>query len=72
MKQRAINLEEMQTVAPGIVYEPEQFPGAIFRPIDSVVTVLVFASGKMVVAGLRSVSSTSENVQIVLRELNLS
>lgn len=61
-----INLEELQSVIPGFVYEPEQFPGAIFRPIDSDVTVLVFASGKMVVAGLRSVSFIPDNVQTVL------
>lgn len=66
-----INLEELQTVVPGIVYESEQFPGAIFRPIDSDVTVLVFAFGKMVVAGLRSVSSIEDNVKTVLKELNL-
>ncbi len=27
-----VNLEEMQDLIPGLVYEPEQFPGAIFRP----------------------------------------
>ena len=66
-----INLEELQTVVPGIVYEPEQFSGAIFRPIDSDVTVLVFASGKMVVAGIKSEKAIEHEVQIILNELKL-
>ena len=65
------HLEEMQDLIPGLVYEPEQFPGAIFRPVDSDVTVLIFASGKMVVAGIKSEVSIDRDVQAVLKELNL-
>ncbi len=37
-----------------IIYEPEQFPGAIFRPLSTPgVTILLFASGKCVIAGAR-------------------
>jgi len=32
-------------------YEPEQFPGLIFRPPSFEVTLLVFASGKIIVGG---------------------
>lgn len=40
---------------PKTIYEPEQFPGAILR-LDNPfkVSVLLFASGKAVIAGLRS------------------
>jgi len=68
---RTINLDELQELIPGLVYEPEQFPGAIFRPLYLDVTVLVFASGKMVVAGLKSESPIEETVQSVLNELGL-
>ena len=39
---------------PHVVYEPEQFPGAMYYP-DEVqgAAVLIFANGKMVVAGLK-------------------
>jgi len=32
-------------------YEPEQFPGLIYRPSSFEVTLLVFASGKIIVGG---------------------
>lgn len=67
----SINLDELQSVVPGIVYEPEQFPGAIFRPMDSDATALIFASGKMVVAGIKAKESIDEDVRAVLKELNL-
>lgn len=66
-----IDLEEMLNLIPGIVYEPEQFPGAIFRPVNSDATALIFGSGKMVVAGITSEASIDTDVQTVLRELNL-
>jgi len=68
---RTINLDELQELIPGLIYEPEQFPGATFRPLSLDVTVLVFASGEMVVAGLKSVSSIEETVQSVINELGL-
>lgn len=33
-------------------YEPEQFPGLIFRPSDISCTILIFASGKVVITGV--------------------
>jgi len=32
-------------------YEPEQFPGLVYRPSESRCVMLVFASGKVVVTG---------------------
>nr|WP_244995636.1 TATA-box-binding protein [Halomicroarcula pellucida] len=32
-------------------YEPEQFPGLVYRPTESRCVMLVFASGKVVVTG---------------------
>jgi transcription initiation factor TFIID TATA-box-binding protein len=66
-----VHLEELQDLIPGLVYEPEQFPGAIFRPVNSDATVLIFGSGKLVVAGIKSEASIDTDVQTVLRELNL-
>lgn len=66
-----IDLEEMQDIIPGLVYEPEQFPGAIFRPRNSDATTLIFASGKLVLTGLKSAESVDTVVNSVLKELNL-
>ncbi|WP_128476531.1 TATA-box-binding protein [Halorussus pelagicus] len=50
---REINLEAF-AIALGleyIEYEPEQFPGLIYRPTQYDVTLLVFASGKVIIGG---------------------
>jgi len=35
-----------------VEYEPEQFPGLVYRPPDYECTVLIFATGKMVITGV--------------------
>ena len=48
-----VNLEAL-TIALGMEqteYEPEQFPGLIYRPAEYELTLLVFASGKVIVGG---------------------
>jgi transcription initiation factor TFIID TATA-box-binding protein len=57
-----INLEELSEKTRAI-YEPEQFPGAILRvkqPFKA--SVLIFASGKIVIAGLTS----SEQIDAII------
>ena len=50
----SINLEELAKNY-NIIYEPEQFPGGILRIEEPYkATVLIFASGKAIVTGLRS------------------
>lgn len=50
---REVNLEAL-TIALGMEdteYEPEQFPGLIYRPPEFEVTLLVFATGKIIIGG---------------------
>ena len=68
---KAIDLEALQDIVPGIVYEPEQFPGAIFKPAHHHVTVLIFGSGKLVLTGLKSESEVENVVGEVLEPLGL-
>jgi transcription initiation factor TFIID TATA-box-binding protein len=54
--QREVNLEALM-IGLGLEqaeYEPEQFPGLVYRPIESRCVLLVFASGKVVVTGGRT------------------
>jgi transcription initiation factor TFIID TATA-box-binding protein len=52
--EKNIDLEKLLEHSKAI-YEPEQFPGAILRLEDPFkVSVLIFASGKVVIAGLKS------------------
>jgi len=48
-----VDLEEMALIVNSI-YEPEQFPGLILRQDIPKVTYLVFSSGKIVIAGSKS------------------
>lgn len=51
--QQSVNLEAL-TIHLGLElteYEPEQFPGVVYRPTNQAVTLLVFSSGKVLVLG---------------------
>jgi len=48
-----VNLEELAQKIPNVLYEPEQFPGAIVRVGLSKPVVLVFSTGKVVLVGGR-------------------
>jgi transcription initiation factor TFIID TATA-box-binding protein len=61
--EQPINLEDLAQRTRAI-YEPEQFPGAILR-LDSPfkTSVLIFASGKTVITGLKSQNQIQQVVQ---------
>jgi transcription initiation factor TFIID TATA-box-binding protein len=49
-----LDIERLAMRLPDIIYEPEQFPGAIYYAKDlEGASILVFASGKVVIAGLK-------------------
>jgi len=49
-----VDLEAAVDVLENVMYEPEQFPGLIYRMADPKVVILVFASGKLVCTGGKS------------------
>ncbi|MCW3990531.1 MAG: TATA-box-binding protein [Candidatus Bathyarchaeota archaeon] len=49
-----VDLEAAAYVLDNIMYEPEQFPGAIYRIKDPKTVVLIFNSGKLVITGAKS------------------
>ena len=51
-------------------YEPEQFPGLIFRPDDHPVVILIFASGKVVVTGAEDIDAAEEAFRSLKRDLD--
>ena len=66
-----LNLSEV-AVALGlenVEYEPEQFPGLVYRIKEPKVAMLLFGSGKIVCAGARTVDDVSLAVDKVLKEL---
>lgn len=67
---KSIDLTKFVSSAPGVIYEPEQFPGAIFKPDkSSSTTVIVFASGKLVLLGMKSSKSLDKLVRHVVRTI---
>jgi transcription initiation factor TFIID TATA-box-binding protein len=55
-------------------YEPEQFPGLVYRPDTPAVVLLLFGSGKLVVTGAtdrESIETAIETVAARLTDLNL-
>ena len=52
---KPIDIERLAAKLPNVLYEPEQFPGAIYHAEElEGGSVLVFASGNVVFAGLKS------------------
>ena len=41
-------------------YEPEQFPGLVYRPTEHDCVLLVFGSGKVIITGTTSIESAEE------------
>jgi transcription initiation factor TFIID TATA-box-binding protein len=55
-----------------VEYEPEQFPGLVFRLSDPKVVMLFFKSGKVVCTGAKSIKELERAVDIVGKELKAS
>lgn len=52
-----------------IEYEPEQFPGLVYRIKQPTVVVLIFSTGKLVITGGKSPEECEEGVRIVRTQL---
>ncbi|MBN2603633.1 MAG: TATA-box-binding protein [Candidatus Thermoplasmatota archaeon] len=52
-----------------VEYEPEQFPGLVYRIKEPKVAMLLFSSGKIVCAGARSTEDASKALERLLEEL---
>jgi len=52
-----------------VEYEPEQFPGLVYRIKEPKVAMLLFGSGKIVCAGARKIEDVSKAVEKLSEEL---
>jgi transcription initiation factor TFIID TATA-box-binding protein len=55
-----LNLEDIAFALENAEYEPEQFPGLVYRISDPRVAFLLFSSGKIICAGAQSVEDIHE------------
>ena len=52
-----------------IEYEPEQFPGLVYKPQDQNCTILIFSTGKIVIMGVQNERSAREAFELITSEL---
>jgi len=62
-----IPLEKIVEHLEGTEYEPEQFPGLVYRMKDPKAAALIFSSGKIVCTGARSIADVNKVVKKVVR-----
>ena len=72
--QMALNLNELSLMLPFVKteYEPEQFPGLIYRIEDNGMKAvcLVFSSGKCVITGCKTIPETSDAATVLISDLS--
>jgi len=64
-----VNLEKAAYYLEDCMYEPEQFPGLIYRMRDPRVVLLIFSSGKMVITGAKEEHEVERAVMQVAEKL---
>jgi len=57
---------------PGVEYNPERFPGLVFRLKKPKTAILIFSTGKMVCTGAKSEAKAKQAVKKVVKELKNS
>jgi transcription initiation factor TFIID TATA-box-binding protein len=60
-----IELEELAATLENAEYEPEQFPGLVYRILEPRVAFLIFGSGRVIIAGAQN----EESIQTALGKL---
>src|ERR1019366_8034714 len=65
-----INLKQITLALEGADYEPERFPGLVYRLSDPKVVILLFGSGKLVVTGGKKPEDMVNAVDRIVEELN--
>jgi len=66
---KTVSLNKLARTLPRSMYEPEQFPGLIYRIQDSVVA-LIFSSGKIVLVGAKTFSELNNAFFEILKRIN--
>ena len=60
----SLDLKLLETKIPGCVYDPDVFAGLRFK-IEDISTVLIFASGKMIIVGSKSIHDLNRAYKII-------
>ncbi len=66
--ENTLDLNLIEARIPDVDYNPDQFPGLVYRLQSPKITALVFKSGKMVVTGAKSVKQLVWAVKAILKK----
>lgn len=64
-----IPLDDVASASENVEYEPEQFPGAVFRIPNMPTTALIFSSGKIICTGAKDMETLEQCVDKVIKLL---
>ena len=64
-----LNLEALAADLPGTEYDPDRFPGLVYRLQDPKVVVLLFGSGKVVITGGKKPENAEEAIDKIVSKL---
>jgi len=64
-----LNLDKIAFELENSEYEPEQFPGLVYRISEPKVAFLLFSSGKIVCTGARSIKEIESAIKLVSKRL---
>ena len=64
-----LDLQAIARVLGGAEYEPEQFPGLIFRLKEPKTAILLFRSGKVVCTGAKSLENVKTAIDLVAKQI---
>ncbi len=67
-----LDLQAIARVLGGAEYEPEQFPGLIFRLKEPKTAILLFRSGKVVCTGAKSLENVKTAIDLVAKQIAAS
>src|SRR3989338_5414481 len=66
---KPISLDKLLTVLESSEYEPEQFPGLVYRLDEPKVATLIFRSGKIICVGARSTNAAKVALKKVVKKI---
>ncbi|MCX6817845.1 MAG: TATA-box-binding protein [Candidatus Aenigmarchaeota archaeon] len=67
-----ISLNKLVNTVENTEYEPEQFPGLVYRPTNPRSAALIFSSGKIVCTGTKSIDMAKEAMKKVVGKIKES
>src|SRR5207237_10470050 len=65
-----LDLQAIALALGGAEYEPEQFPGLIYRLKEPKTATLLFRSGKVVCTGAKSLEIVKQAIEIVAKQID--